>query len=89
MKSLSNLFKSWAETSNGVCKSMDGGVFIATIVNNNTEHFKELGGINGTGIMVAQDEEYSYIVHYYYDDTAKSDFSHTADIFRQEIIKPA
>jgi hypothetical protein len=89
MKSLNKLFNSWEEIPNDIYQSMDDGVSIATTVNNNIERFKELGGINGTGIMVAEDEEYAYIVHYYYGDTAKSDFNHMADIFRQEIIKPA
>ena len=86
MKSLSNLFYYWEEIPNNVYQSMDNGENIATIVNNNIEHFKEIGGINGTGIMVAEDDEYSYIVHYYYDDTAKSDFKHMADVFRSEKI---
>jgi len=86
MKSLNKLFNSWEEIPNNIYQSLDDGVSIATTVNNNIERFKELGGINGIGIMVAEDEEYAYIVHYYYGDTAKSDFNHMADIFRSEKI---
>lgn len=86
MKLLSELFNCWEEIPNNVYQSMDDGVSIATIVNNNIEHFEELGGIGGIGIMVAQDEKYNYIVHYYYDDTAKSEFTHMADIFRSEKV---
>jgi|TARA_R110001583_G_scaffold2282_1_gene16817 hypothetical protein len=55
---------------------------IATVINNNTERFEEIGGKNGIGIMFAEDDNYTYIVHYFYDDTAKNDFQHSANLYR-------
>ena len=54
---------------------------IATVINNNTERFEEIGGKNGIGIMFAEDNNYTYIVHYFYDDTAKSNFQHSANLY--------
>ena len=43
---------------------------IATVINNNIERFEEIGGKNGVGVMFAEDDNYTYIVHYFHDDTA-------------------
>lgn len=57
---------------------------IATVINTNAERFEEIGGKNGIGIMFAEDDNYTYIVHYFYDDTAKSNFQHSATLYREK-----
>ena len=65
-------------------EAMSAPYDIATVINNNTERFEEIGGKNGIGIMFAEDNNYTYIVHYFYDDTAKSNFQHSANLYREK-----
>ena len=60
---------------------------IATVISNNTERFEEIGGKNGIGVMFAEDDNYTYIVHYFYDDTAlykNTHGLHSANLYREQ-----
>tara|TARA_R100001015_G_C4632558_1_gene196253 strand:+ start:3190 stop:3525 length:336 start_codon:yes stop_codon:yes gene_type:complete len=65
-------------------RATDDAYYISDTLNNYMDEFKELGAINGIGIWVYEDKTYTYVAHYFYDDTAKSDFRHSANLYRIE-----
>ena len=58
------------------------GSDIVDLVQDNPDLFEEVGGKQGVGIYLAEDGNYVYIVHFFYGDTAFSDWEHSAKLYR-------